>query len=360
MRRPWPVRSGKPDVGALRNIAVFRALQLGDLLCAVPALRALRAAAPRAKITLIGLPWAKTFAARFDRFIDDFLMFPGFPGLPETVPEIGCLPEFLAKAQAQHFDFALQLHGNGTLTNPLTVALGAARNAGFYVPGSYCPDPECYTHWSDSEHEVSRYLRLLNFLGIATGDSALEFPLRDRDFQLWSLTRPVLPAAGTYVCIHPGARMASRRWLPERFAQVADGLAAQGLQVVLTGSAEERPIIEAVRNAMRAGAIDLCGRTDLGALAALIAGARLVVCNDTGISHLAVAMATPSVIICSGADPRRWAPLNHVRHRLLHADVSCRPCTYSTCPIGHPCARGVGTEQVLNEALRLCQRSVHR
>ncbi len=352
--------AGRPAFATLRSIVVFRALQLGDLLCTVPALRALRAAAPNARITLVGLPWARSFAARFNKFVDDFMAFPGFPGLPEIEPEIGRLPGFFEAAQRCKFDLALQWHGSGVLSNPLTVALGAACNAGFYVPGGYCPDPECFMQWTEREHEVVRYLRLLNFLGIDACDASLEFPLRDGDFEIPGPARRVLPMAGAYVCVHPGARLPSRRWLPARFAQVADGLAAQGLQVVLTGAADERPIIDAVLQKMRSKAIDLCGRTDLGALAALIARAKLVVCNDTGVSHIAAAMATPSVIVCSGADPQRWAPLDRVRHRLLYADVPCRPCPHAVCPIGHPCAANVSAEAVLDEALRLCQRSLHR
>ncbi len=348
------------DFAALRSIAVFRALQLGDLLCVVPALRALRAAAPHAKITLIGLPWAASFVERFSKYVDRYMAFPGFPGLPETTPELGRIPDFFASAQRQEFELAIQLHGSGALTNPITTALGATRNAGFYLPGRYCPDPPCFASWSESEHEVLRALRLMNFLGIKTQGEALEFPLHDADYRALRSVEETLPAAASYACIHPGARLPSRRWPPQRFAQVADGLAAQGLRIVVTGSGQERGITQAVLASMRAPAIDMTGRTDLGALAALIAHARLVVCNDTGISHVAAGVATPSVIVCSGADPARWAPLDRRRHRLLYADVACRPCAHAICPIGHPCAENVSAARVLAEATALVAETMPR
>jgi ADP-heptose:LPS heptosyltransferase len=341
------------DVAGLRRIAVFRALQLGDLLGAVPALRALRKAAPRARITLIGLPWASSFVERYSMLVDDLIVFPGYPGMPETEAQPDALPRFLEAARAEAFDLAIQLHGSGGLTNPLTLALGARRAAGFHAAGEPCPDAETFILWNPHEHEVLRYLRLLSHIGIAPDGEHLAFPLQQADHAECARAVPGLKA-GSYVCIHPGARLPSRRWPPQRFAEVADGLAADGWTVVITGSADEGVLTAAVREAMRTPSIDLTGRTSLGALAALVSGARLLVCNDTGVSHVAAAVGTPSVVVCSGADPGRWAPLDRRRHHVLSADVPCRPCAHHACPIGHPCALGVGSGAVLAAASRLC------
>jgi ADP-heptose:LPS heptosyltransferase len=333
-----------------RKIAVFRALQLGDMLCTVPALRALRAAAPQSRITLIGLPWAAAFVKRFGDYVDDLLVFPGFPSFPEQPVNLTAIPHFFAEAQRRRFDLTIQLHGSGVLSNPLAVTLAAERNAGFYLPGQYCPDPRSFMQWDEHEHEVLRQLRLMDFLGVPPRGEHLEFPLADADYRALQRCHTGLLAPGSYACIHPGARMPSRRWLPQRFAEVADRLAAQGLKVVLTGAQDEAEVVQAVRRAMRMPALDLCGKTELGTLAALIAQARLVVSNDTGISHLAAAVATPSVIVACGSDPQRWAPLDHVRHRVLSAEVECRPCMHRECPTGHACAEDIDAEAVLRVA----------
>src|SRR5579884_538412 len=93
------------------RVLVLRALQLGDLLCAVPAFRALRATWPDAEIVLLGLPWARAFVERYSAYFDGFREFPGYPGLPERPPQIERIPAFLAAIQTERFDLAIQLHG---------------------------------------------------------------------------------------------------------------------------------------------------------------------------------------------------------------------------------------------------------
>lgn len=331
------------------RIGVFRALQLGDMLCAVPALRALRHAAPNAHISLIGLPWADSFAKRFHRYIDSFFSFPGYPGLPEHPPELARIPGFIFVMQEQRFDVLLQMHGSGILTNPLVTSFGAARNAGFYMEGNFCPDARYFMQWDESLHEIKRNLQLLAWLGMPSEGTDLEFPLGEDDWRRLHNCGEMLPSPHTYACIHPGARMPSRRWHAERFAEVADRLQREGLAVVLTGAKEESELVHAVERAMRTKPINLCGKTDLGAFAALIAGARLVVCNDTGTSHIATAVKTPSVVISCGSDSRRWAPLDSRLHRTLLAEVACRPCMHQICPTGHACASDIDAETVLRE-----------
>ena len=281
------------------RIAVLRALQVGDLLCAVPALRALRGAYPRAEITLVGLGWAREMIRRFPSYLDDFLELPGWPGLPEQPCRLAEVPDFLRTAQARGFDLAIQMHGSGEITNPLLGLLGAARSVGFGLSMAYPSDGP----------EVLRCLRLAESLGAPRVDSALEFPVLGED-RVHDLPRP-------YACLHPGARDPRRRWPPASFAAVADVLATQGLHVVLTGSACERDLTHAVARAMSAPAIELSGQTTLGCLAAVIEGASVVVTNDTAASHLADALVRPSVVVFLASDPGRWAPLDGELHRAL-------------------------------------------
>jgi ADP-heptose:LPS heptosyltransferase len=122
---------------------------------------------------------------------------------------------------------------------------------------------------------------------------------------------------------------------------------------VLTGSAAEAQTLAEFRTLAGTPIIDAAERTALGALGALLRGARLLLSNDTGVAHLAAAVGTPGVIVCSGADAQRWAPLDPQRRRMLHHPVPCRPCSFELCPTGHECALGVPPHAVLQACLEL-------
>jgi len=335
---------------APRRIAIFRALQLGDMLCSVPALRALRAAAPQAHIALIGLPSAQSFVERYADLVDELIVFPGAAGFPEQPETDEGLPAFREWMRAQRFDLAIQLHGSGGIANDLLLEFGANAYAGFVQPDER-PREGVFIDWPDDLPEPERYLALMSALGAETTERQLSFPLCERDGDEYaSLVAAHGIEAERLVLVHPGAQLPSRRWPVERFAEVADRLAADGWQIAITGTAAEASLTGAVLGAMTAPALHLAGSTSLGGLAALVAHARLVVCNDTGISHIAAAMATASVVVASGSDTRRWAPLDHERHRVLADYPPCRPCMFRECPYGHPCALNIGVDRVVETA----------
>lgn len=336
------------------RIAVFRALVLGDMLCMIPAMRALKAAHPQARITLVSLPWAAELVARFPRYFHDFVEFPGFPGLPEREFDVERFPAFMHQMRERQFDLALQMHGSGSIVNPLVLAFDARQAAGFCESENDCPNRETFLRYPQQEHEVLRHLRLLEFLGIPSRGDELEFSITDADrAQLAGVLEAHDVSAGPYVCLHPGARYPSRRWPAERFARVGDALVNDGYTVIITGSPAEAELAASVSQAMTRPHVNLAGRTSLGSLAALLSQARLLICNDTGVSHLAAALRVPSVVVVTGSDPQRWAPLNRRRHRVVMQAADCRPCEHRVCPIDFHCAKRVTAQIVLETALEV-------
>jgi ADP-heptose:LPS heptosyltransferase len=255
--------------------------------------------------------------------------------------------------RARRFELALQLHGSGDVVNALVAGLGAGATAGFATPGT-AAGLSLAVPWPAHGSEIERCLALTDALGAGREGLGLYFPLLPADRGTAARLREDAGLRGRYALVHPGSQLPSRRWPPERFAAVADALAGQGLAVAITGTAGEKPLAAALQAGARHAHVDLCGRTPTAwTLGALVEGAALVVSHDTGVSHIAAALATPSVIVASGSDVQRWAPLDRRRHRVHWHATPCRPCAHAVCPTGHECALGVPASTVIATALEL-------
>jgi ADP-heptose:LPS heptosyltransferase len=310
---------------SIHKIAIFRALYLGDMLCIVPALRAVRTAYPQAKIVLIGLPWQRSFVKRFSKYIDQFIDFPGWPGLPEQEFNGDRVLNFLHDMRAERFDLLLQMQGNSMIANSMCMLWGAKRACGLRRTDGYNPDHNSFIVSEDNEHEILRYLKLLDLLEIPRQGSNLEFPFLEEEIENFAtiVGKLNLPL-GNYICIHPGARDRKKRWSVENFAFVADQLSQQGYAIVLTGSMEEKALLSEVASQMKSPAINIVerfGHVGIGELGAIVKYSVCLISNDTGVSRIADALNTSSVVIFSSyTDPVRWAPLDRLVHLVIPAD----------------------------------------
>jgi ADP-heptose:LPS heptosyltransferase len=301
----------------IKKIGVFRALQLGDMLCVIPAMRALRSAYPDAEIILLGLPWAKSFAERFSKYFDGFIHFPGYPELPEQPSYEEVYQQFLIDINQEKFDLILQMQGNGTIVNAMIAQYGAKYTAGYKLEGHYAPENDLYMEYPNYGPEIDRHLLLMEFLGIPSKGNQLEFPLMEADIKaLNQLQLGIEP--GRYICVHPGSRGAWRQWPVEHFAALADFCSEQGYQVVITGTKEEAGIVQGVIDNMKHSAINTAGKTSIGAVAALIKNAAILISNCTGVSHIAAAFGTPSIVISMDGEPERWGPVNKELHHTIN------------------------------------------
>lgn len=330
----------------MRRILVLRALGLGDLLVAVPALRALRLAAPGAEITLVGLPWAREFVSRF-RYLDQFLPFPGMDG--------PALDAFLSQVSAHGYDTLVQMHGDGRPVAELIRRLEVPFKAGL-CGGEVCHVLDLPVPYRSGQHEVLRLLAVVEALGLPSQERDLEFPVTEQDRVELSTVLGGRPVVRPLVVVHPGGRTPGRRWGAPGFARLIRRLQGHtGGTFVLVGASDDREAVEAVRSAAGPGIVDLACRTSLGALAALIGDADLFVGNDSGPAHLATALGTPSVVIFTRCMVPEWAPLDISVHRPVYSDAPCPECrTYSERP--HRCLQAIGPDLVLAVALELLGR----
>jgi ADP-heptose:LPS heptosyltransferase len=272
-------------------VLALRALGLGDLLTAVPALRSLSAAYPHERHVLAAphalAPVLELALPRW-RLID----------LPAWIGRHG-RPTADAATHLPHGALAVDLHGSGPDSHRLLLAADPRRLLAFAHPA--VPESGRGPRWDPEEHEVARWCRLLRAHGIPADPRALDLPAPH------GVTRS--PDGPTL--IHPGAASAARRWPPERWAVVARAERARGRTVLLSGGTREVPL--ALRIAAQAGlppSAVLAGRTDgdLGGLLELVAGAGRVACADTGVAHLATALRVPSVVLFGPTSPGKWGP----------------------------------------------------
>jgi len=302
------------------GLLALRALKIGDLLVAVPALTALRRSFPEHRLVLATPGWLAPLVGLIPA-VDELAPTDGVHSSPAGWPA--------------PVDVAVNLHGNGPESRGILDAVGPARKIGHRAPGWSGPD------WVEELHERVRWVRLLEAHGVPGDPDDL------------GLLVPAEPSARPgSVVIHIGAAYRSRRWPGDRFARVAGRLAAAGLPVVLTGDRSERPRAAAI--AGLAGldrGQNLAGTLELDDLAALIASARLVITADTGAAHLASAYRVPSVVLFGPAPPERWGPPADGPHIVLTDSASRRGDVFADRP--DPALLAVTVADVLAAAREL-------
>jgi heptosyltransferase-2 len=166
------------------------------------------------------------------------------------------------------------------------------------------------------------------------------------------------------VALAPGAAFgSSKRWPPSAFADLAAGLAEDGIGVVIVGAAADHGTALEVVQALagRAPILDLVGRTDIPTLAGVLLNSRALVANDSGALHLAAALGVSVSAVFGPTDERTNAPrpresraaTREPRAAVLTHPVWCRPCWLSECPLEHTCMRGIAAADVLAATRRM-------
>lgn len=313
-----------PDPRAVRKIAVFRPNAVGDFVFALPALHALRLTYRDAQIVYLGLAWHDALLAERPGPVDRVVVVP-----PDVMTEADgqrheTREALLSAMRDERFDIALQMYGGGRLSNRLVNGMGAR-----YTIGLRAPDADPLWRSMPYANNVNRRLQLLEVAALA---GARQWPMNEAlavtpsDRLAAARLLPESPHR-PLVLLQPGASDLRRRWSAVQFAALGDALADQGARILVNGSQDEAALADAVTSAMRHDAINLAGRASLPALCGLIERAALVVSNDTGPLHLALAIGRPAVGIYWFTNFIESAPLKQQFHRAaVSLRVSCPVC----------------------------------
>lgn len=314
----------------VKKIAVLRCNGVGDFVFALPALSALRRAYPRSEIVLLGRKWHTGFLAGRPGPVDRVVEVPASRGVndgPGCNEDAAELERFFQAMAEERFDLAIQLHGGGRYSNPFLLRLGARLSAGMKTP-----DAAPLDRWIPYYHfqpEVFRYLEVVALVGAPPVEIEPRLALTEDDLAEAAAVVPEQHAP--LALIHPGATDPRRRWPPEKFAAVADSLAAAGACVLVHGSEAERELAGAVLGAMKAEAIDLAGCLSLKGLAGLLSRCRVVLANDSGPLHLAAAVGAATAGIFWFGNLINAGAMTRGRHRpAISWRVNCPVCDRNT------------------------------
>jgi heptosyltransferase II len=310
---------------------------LGDAVLSLPALRDVRRNLPEARIEVLARGWL----AELYRAVE------AVDGVRESTTW-----REDARAVCGQFDLAI-LFPNSFASALVPFLARIPERWGYATDGRAllltrrARVPAEVRGWS----EMYYYRAMLGGMGLrvsAAPDATLRCPAE------WSARGRAILGEGHFIGMNPGAFYGSaKRWPADRFAAAGDRLARRtGARIALVGSAQERPIAEAIAEAMDPRPAVLCGSTTMSELIGVLSQLRLLVTNDSGPMHVAAALGTPVVAVFGPTDWRETAPVAR-RSRVVREPVDCAPCKLRECPIDHRCMQRVPPERVADEAVAL-------
>lgn len=338
-----------------RSLLVIKPCCLGDVLLATPALAALRAAFPAARLVLAVGPWARPAVSdnpHLSRLLDCGPVGSGGYGLRDYL-------RLVQRIRQGRYDWCFVLDRSPLITL-LPYLAGVPHRVGLDSQGrgfSLTVKVPC----PPNRHEAELYLDAVRALGVEPAHRGLEFYPSGEDRGYVACLLQNIP--GPRVVIHPGggsnpgATMPHKRWPADRYGSLARRLVQRGVRVVLVGAPSDQAVVAQVKRAAGEGLeglYDLAGRLTLGQLAALCEGADLFIGNDSGPLHLACAMGTPVVGLFGPTDPRRYGPYT-THGAALWAGPRCpsaaqagrlRPCADPACTAEPQCLADLSLEEV--------------
>ena len=332
------------------NILVRGTNWIGDAVMMLPAVAKLRRLFPDAHLTLQTRDWAKGILGQANLF--DEIITPG------------SLFDQIATIRKGRFDLAVVFPNS--FSSAFAIRLGGVkRSFGFAAErrSFLLTDPIPIPDWKDTRHEVHYYLELIDAIELSYFGSITSFPELEPRLSLSSVQRGdavnllreygIDPTRQTVALAAGSTNSRAKRWLPERFAELADQLATElNMNVVLLGSEDDREISRRVSDLTTHKPIDMTGKTDIIGAAAILGVVDVLVSNDMGLAHLAPAVGTKTLVIFGPTNQLTTRPMS-VKASIISAKVECAPCMLRDCPIDHRCMTRVSVEEVFGRVAKL-------
>ncbi|HYL99444.1 MAG TPA: lipopolysaccharide heptosyltransferase II [Blastocatellia bacterium] len=362
-----PNSSAKSKWGNVSDSAQIERLMIrapnwvGDAVMAVPSIRYLRHAFPNARVTLV---CRKVVAGLFESedFVDEVF-----------VTDVGSLRGLLRDGRRMRrleLDLAVLLP-NSFESSLLARIAGARYVTGYSTDGRRLLLTQAVARQPDfnKKHQVEYYIHLVSEISkiwaprhtppATDMTPRLKASGSDRESARSLMHQGGIdPDASRLLAICPGATNSrAKRWLPERFAAIADKFASLGFRTVLVGSPGDLEVANHVAALTKSDPLMLAGRTDLPSLKGVLSLANIVVSNDTGTAHMSAALGIPTAVVFGPTEHFSTKPASQLCEVVRH-DVECSPCMLRDCPIDHRCMTAVTVDEVFQTAARLAGVSI--
>ena len=335
----------------MRNVLIVKLRYIGDVLLATPTVRAIKAARPDVRVTMM-----------VNRGTEDVLS--GNPDLNEVmVLDKGSLSaqwRFIAELRRRRFDTVIDLT-DGDRSAFLSWISGAPVRIGFNDEHRW--RGRCYTQVVQPvpgiRHRIDRDLEVLKHMSIQAGskDPQLWLMPGEENSADYLLDQLGVQRSQSMMILQPGARFWFKAWPPERFAELADQLTSQyDCQVLIGGSHQDIDVAQQIRQMAKCSPIIMAGRTTIKQFAAICRKSALFVGSDSGAMHIASAVGTPVVALFGPSSPREWGPRGGPVE-VLYKELDCRSCFHPTCTRGEEnCMRLIAVDEVMLASSRLMGR----
>lgn len=337
-----------------RRILVVKLSAIGDTICLFPALRALRQRYPSSHITAVGTAINRAIFEACP-FVDERITI--------DIRAVAKNPLSVRRDVSGTFDLAIDFDQWTRLSPLIAFMSGAAFRIGFKTSGQFRHYlyHRSVEHRSD-RHEIDCFIDALSPLGIHDADPSLTFSVPSSAAQAaYRIMQDAGITAGGrgFVIIHPEtpAHGPQRQWPPERYVDVGRHLTRNGYQVILSGTARDTISNKRIAEEIGGTALLLPVCT-LIEFAAVLRQARLMICGNTGVMHLAAAMDVPLIALHGPTDARKWGPRSE-HSIVLKSPKPCSPCLYLGFEYGcheNVCMRDIPAALVAETAVDMLKR----
>lgn len=335
----------------MKKILITRTDRLGDVLLSSPVFKAVRREYPTSHIAVLVRPYTKE-CVEGNPYINEVIIYDKRgrdKGLLDSI-------KFAMELRQKRFDLALILHPTNRM-NLITFLAGIPERVGYNRKFGFLLSKKIpHTKELGEKHELEYTLDVIRHIGLKPEDGDMYMPLKKETQEAMDkqLSLCGVSSGDRLIGIHPSSSCSSKRWNPERFAEVADILAEKyNSKIVLISGADGKMYAEMTREKMKHKAIDFTGKTTLSELTALLRRCTLFVSNDSGPVHVASAVGTPVIAVFgrrdAGLGPVRWGPRGK-DDIIMHKDVGCRSCMAHNCDKGFLCLNAVSVNEVLEAA----------